>query len=430
MKTRSVLLVGLCAFLFGCATTKKETTVAPPVPPPPEPDPMELALVHYEKGLELLHMEDIPGAKNEFERSLGYLLKTEPKSNERDSLFTEVCRARMLADRPQITRWRLFTLLDGEFVFNKDVQRWIEHYTMKDRKYMEKALWRSQRYLPQIQKIFSEEELPLELSYLPIIESGFHPFAYSRAGAVGLWQFVKSTARKFNLRIDEWVDERRDPEKSARAAARYLKLLYAQQCSWSLALAGYNWGPQRVKRSVNLTGNSNYWELLLPKETAEFVPKFLATLLIALDPEIYGFEGAYADHDEIDTVIVKGCVNLGVVASACNVELSLLRELNPELREDFTPPSDTSYSLKIPVTAKQRFKKNFHSLPESEKYLTRKEVEKLKRKRWITYRIRWGDTLSGISRKFGVSVAQLKKWNRKARRKYIRAGDKLRIYLH
>lgn len=405
--------------------------MAPPViQVTPEPDPMELAISHYQKGLELLRTEDIPGAKDELDRSLSYLLKVDSKSLKRDSLLTEVCRARILADRQKITKWRLFTLLDGEFVFNKDVQRWIEHYTMRDREYMEKALWRSHRYLPQIQKIFEEEDLPLELSYLPIIESGFHPFAYSRAGAVGLWQFIKSTARKFNLRIDDWVDERRDPEKSTRAAAQYLKFLYQRYGSWSLTLAAYNWGPQRVERSVNRTGNHDYWELLLPKETAEFVPKFLATLLIALDPEVYGFEGVWTDHDEVDTIVVKGCVDLGVVASACGVELSLLRDLNPELKENFTPPTDTAYSLKIPLAAKQRFKENFYSLPADERYLTRQQVEKLKRKKWITYRIKWGDTLSGISRKFGVSVAQLKKWNRNARRRYIRAGDKLRIYIY
>jgi len=429
MRTLQILLLGfVSSALLSCAAKEKKT-VPSVVPADPQPDPMELAINHYEKGLEWLQADQTAQAKVEFENSLNFLLMVDPETSRRDSLLTEVCRGRMLADRSQITKWRLFTLLDGEFVFNKDVQRWIEHYTMEDRQYMEKALWRSQRYLPQVQKIISEEGLPLELSYLPIIESGFHPFAYSRAGAVGLWQFVKPTAIKFDLRIDEWVDERRDPQKSTRAAAKYLKYLYETHSSWSLALASYNWGPQRVTRSVNFAGNSNYWQLLLPKETAEFVPKFLATVLIALDPEVYGFEGANTDHDEADTVIVKGCVDLGVVASSCNVELSLLRDLNPELREDFTPPSDARYSLKIPAVAKQSFKQNFYSLPESERYLTSTQVENLKRKKWITYRIRWGDTLSGIARKFGVTIAQLKKWNSNARRSYIRAGDKLRIYL-
>jgi membrane-bound lytic murein transglycosylase D len=389
-----------------------------------------LATTHYQRGLDLLHAQEFSEARDEFEQSLSHLLRSESVSNTRDSLVTEVCRARMLADRRKIAEWRLFTLLDGEFVFNKDVQRWVEHYTMKDREYMDKALWRSQRYLSQIKKIFSEEGLPLELSYLPIIESGFHPLAHSRAGAVGLWQFVSSTAKKFDLRIDEWVDERRDPEKSTRAAAKFLTYLYENHGSWSLALAGYNWGPQRVTRSVNRTGNNDYWDLLLPKETAEFVPKFLATVLIALDPEVFGFEGAYTDQDDADTVIVKGCVDLGVVASVCNIQLSLLRELNPELREDFTPPSDAVYSLNIPGTAKQKFKSGFYALPESERYLTQQQVEKMKRKRWITYGIKWGDTLSGISRRFGVSVAQLRKWNSNARGSYIRAGQKLRIYVN
>jgi membrane-bound lytic murein transglycosylase D len=209
-----------------------------------------------------------------------------------------------------------------------------------------------------------------------------------------------------------------------------LNLLYETHGSWSLALAGYNWGPQRVKRSVSRTGNDNYWELTLPKETAEFVPKFLATLLIALDPEAYGFEGLRPEEEEFDTCVVHGCVNLGVVATASGVELSLLRDLNPELREDFTPPTDTVYSINLPLSAKAVFKENFHTLPEDERYLTKTQVEKLRRKRWITYRIRWGDTLSGISRKFGVSIAQLRKWNPKAKRKYIRAGDKLKIYVN
>ena len=430
MKIRSIFLVGsLSLLLIGCGAKKK---VPPPVPTTiiPEPDPIELAMTHYEKGMDFLHAQELPAAKAEFEKSLSHLLVAKRATGARDSLLTEVCRARTLADRPKITEWRLFTLLDGEFLFNKDVQRWVEHYTMKDREYMEKALWRSQRYLTRIQRILSEEELPLELSYLPIIESGFHPLAHSRAGAVGLWQFLSSTARKFDLEIDEWVDERRDPEKSTKAAARFLKYLYEKHGSWSLALAAYNWGPQRVARSVNQTGNDNYWELLLPKETAEFVPRFLATVLIALDPEVFGFDGAYADQDDVDTVTLRGCVGLGVVASACDVELSTLRELNPELREDFTPPSATVYSLKIPASAKQNFIKNFYALSENERYLTQQQVEKMKRKRWITYRIKWGDTLSGISKRFGVSVAQLRKWNSNARGSYIRAGEKLRIYVN
>jgi len=426
---RLIVLLGLTGLLFGCAVKRREIAPLPP-PAPPKPDPMKQAILHYEKGLELLRSEKISLAKGEFENSLRFLLKVDATTSTRDSLFTEVCRARILADRQKITRWRLFTLLDGEFVFNKDVQRWIEYYTMRDREYMEKALWRSHRYVPIIQKIFEEEKLPLELSYLPIIESGFHPFAYSRAGAVGLWQFMESTAKKFGLRIDAWVDGRRDPEKSTRAAARYLGSLYEKYGSWSLSLAAYNWGPQRVERSVHLTGNHDYWELLLPKETAEFVPKFLATLLIALDPEVYEFEGTYTDHEEIDTIVMHGCVDLGVVASASGVDLSLLRDLNPELRENFTPPSDTRYSLTIPQAAKERFVQNFYVLPENERYLSSTQVEKLKRKRWVTYRISRGDTLSGISRKFGVSIAQLKKWNTNARGRYIRAGDKLKIYVN
>jgi len=136
---RLIVLLGLTGLLFGCAVKRREIAPLPP-PAPPKPDPMKQAILHYEKGLELLRSEKISLAKGEFENSLRFLLKVDATTSTRDSLFTEVCRARILADRQKITRWRLFTLLDGEFVFNKDVQRWIEYYTMRDREYMEKAL--------------------------------------------------------------------------------------------------------------------------------------------------------------------------------------------------------------------------------------------------------------------------------------------------
>lgn len=204
------------------------------------------------------------------------------------------------------------------------------------------SLIRSGRYRKLIDQALAEQKLPKGLAYLPVIESAYMPTLTSRAGAYGIWQFMPETAREYGLRVDWWVDERADPERSTRAAAKYLKDLHRMFDDWSLALAAYNCGPGRVRRTLAEAGASSFWELLdaglLPKGTRGYVPTFYATLLIASDPETYVFTlGKVVEHDE-KRVEIRGPVSLAYLAEAIGVERELLEELNPALRRGVVSP--------------------------------------------------------------------------------------------
>jgi membrane-bound lytic murein transglycosylase D len=203
---------------------------------------------------------------------------------------------------------------------------------MKDS--IQTSLLRSGKYKNLIDKALDEHKLPKGLAYLPVIESAYLPTLTSRAGAYGIWQFMPDTAREYGLRVDWWVDERADPERSTRAAVAYLKDLHGMFDDWSLALAAYNCGPGRVKRTLNESGASSFWELLdngyLPKETRGYVPTFYATLLIASDPETYGFVLS-GDEGSFDgtLVFVRGPFSLAYIAEAIGVDEDLLKDMNP-----------------------------------------------------------------------------------------------------
>jgi len=259
------------------------------------------------------------------------------------------------------------------------------------------SLWleRSGRYRELIESILRMNGLPQDLVFLPLIESGYNPFAYSRARAVGPWQFIKGTAIKYGLKVNFWVDERRDPVKSTHAAARYLKELYARFESWALAMAAYNAGEGKISRALRKSRSDDYWPLLrtsyLRSETKHYVPKFIAARQIALDPEGYGFASlqyhAPLDFDEVE---VPSAVDLEVVADAAQTTYETIKELNPELRTWCTPPGVASYSLRVPRGAAERFLEKFHAMPAE------------KRVSLVAYTVKRGDTLTRISKKEGI----------------------------
>jgi len=222
----------------------------------------------------------------------------------------------------------------------------LQYFTTDLKPSIQESLIRSAKYKNLIDKALDENKLPRGLAYLPVIESAYVPTLTSRAGAHGIWQFMPETAREYGLRVDWWVDERADPERSTRAAATYLRDLYRQFNDWPLALAAYNAGPGRIRRAMESTGASTFWELLdaeaVPKETRGYVPTFFATLTIASDPVTYGFRlGSPADLDR-QQVEVEGPLSLRYLATIANVDERLLRDLNPALRQGVVPPGRTA----------------------------------------------------------------------------------------
>jgi membrane-bound lytic murein transglycosylase D len=384
-------------------------------------DPISLGIEHYNTALKT---DSIPLAKEEMDEALSLLLPFGDNPSV-DSLIGEVCLRRVKLERKKIATRRLSPLLSGDFLYTKEVDRWIKYYTTDGREYIERALSRGIRYINTIRYILKEEGIPAEFAYLPIVESGFHPYARSSAGAVGLWQIMPGTAKLYGLMMDEWVDERRGVYASTRAAARYLKNLYERFSSWDLVLAAYNWGGGNVNSSIARSRTDDYWELILPRETANFVPQIYATLLIALDPQVYGFE-EYTLDGVLDTVRLSGAMRLETISSLSGVKINALKELNPELRDKITPPR--GHLLKLPPGIGVVFLEALEKLPGGKRYLTKDEISKYRQKRWVTHIVKRGETLSGISRKYGVSIAEIKRWNPNARRKYIYAGDRLKIY--
>lgn len=309
---------------------------------------------------------------------------------------------------------------------NEIVQKSIDWLTQtKARKFFVKLLERSGKWFGMMKQIAKEEGIPEEIVYLSMIESALNPNAVSKANAVGLWQFMRATGKDYALNENDsyWIDERRDPVKSTRAAMRYLKDLYAEFGNWQIALAAYNCGQGRVRGVIRRSGKENptFWDIRerLPKETRYYVPQYIATATIAMNPEKYGFnisELSLESPYNYDTYTLSEPVNLDVLAKCANVTEKELQELNPELIKECTPPNIDSYTLNIPKGSYDIFAKNFEALPDSEK------------QPWVVHTIERYETLSKISNKYGVDVQDLVELNHlRSSRSRLRTGDNLKI---
>jgi len=302
--------------------------------------------------------------------------------------------------------------------YNEQVKKAIYFFQTNRRKEMTRWLQRSGRYLPLLREILAEEGLPQDIAYLSMIESGFNPDAYSRARAVGLWQFIYSTGRLYGLKRNEWVDERKDPIKSTRAAAKHLKDLYNIYNDWNLSMAAYNCGAARVTRQFNKTPDIDYWDMTLPPETRSYVPFFMAALIIAKEPELFGFENiAYEEPFEFEEAEVHPYTSLSKAAKCAGVDVDELRALNVELSRDRTPAGKEMYALKIPVGTTERFAQEYARL----------EIEKYVPPKVSAYKVKKGDTLSGIARKFNISLTSLMRENNLKNQHRLSIGQSLRI---
>lgn len=306
-------------------------------------------------------------------------------------------------------------------VENPKVRYFIDYFSKRGKNDFEQILARSGRYLPMISKALREEGLPEEFAYLALIESGFIPSATSIHGAAGLWQFVPGTARKYGLRIDGWVDERRDPVKSTRAAAAYLKDLHDYFGRWYLATAAYNAGLGAVDRAMQHSKSKDFSSVAenarLRDETRNFVPKFVAVTLIATDPQKYGFDAiGYEDPLEYEEVLVDAPAKLAVLARMAGTDIARLRELNPALLRDAIPSSAKSFGVKIPAGAGAAFAAA----------MQRQEEKRSENGRVVTYEVKKGDTLISIAKRYGQQVRALMEFNGLTDSR-LRIGQTIRI---
>ncbi len=304
---------------------------------------------------------------------------------------------------------------------NRAVERTIDYFLREKRDLLRRWKSRADTYFPMVEQIFREEGVPDELKYLAFVESGLNPRAQSWAKAVGMWQFIAATGGSYGLEIDAWVDERMDPEKATRAAARHLKDLYEMyNHDWQVALAGYNCSPRCIKRAIRQAGGTStyqpsYWDLYpyLPRETRGYVPQFIAFALIFSNPETFGLTDApqgpqYAYHH----VPVRGMLSLDDVAEMAGVDAATIKALNPELRRASLPPSRDGYRLRLPLGTYERFAAAFENLPETTTQPVGEHV------------VRRGDTLNKIAARYGTSVTDLKQANG-MRGTTIHAGQRL-----
>tara|TARA_B110000003_G_C16574186_1_gene505508 strand:- start:172 stop:1287 length:1116 start_codon:yes stop_codon:yes gene_type:complete len=295
----------------------------------------------------------------------------------------------------------------------------------------------SRYYFPMFEEVLDKHNLPLEIKYLAIVESSLKPRAKSRAGAAGLWQFMFSTGKQFGLEVSSYVDERCDPLRSTNAAARYLSVLYKTFGDWDLALAAYNSGPGNVIKAIRRSGGyQNYWNIrqFLPKETAGYLPAFLATLYLFEYAEAHGFSRDLSQLPILatDTIHIRHMISLDQIAELTNTKIETLQFLNPSYSLDIIPALETkTYTLRLPVEKIGDFVQN-----EDQIYAFAKKEFEAREKPLpqffeldskIRYKVKSGDYLGKIARNFKVRVSQIKQWNGLLTNK-LKIGQRLTVY--
>ena len=476
---RRTLAAGICVVVAGCggnpkpqvpatpAPAKTVTAAPQPVPAPPPVDPvaslMQTSQRHFENGERELKAGHLEKARQEFDLAVEVLLespygaRTDARMREHfDRLIDRVNAYEMnaLAQGDGFTEKKyeaapIDELLKSVTTFpapaadeltkatvKADLEHsahdidipeqakifsYVEVFQGRLRDYIQESLERGAKYMPMIQDVFRAEGLPLDLAYIPIIESSFKTNALSKASAKGPWQFMKPTAKEHGLKTDWFIDERSDPEKATIAAAKYLKTLSRMfDGDWNLVLAAYNGGPGRVSRAMKKSGIDDFWQLsstskYLPRETREYVPLIMAAMIIGRNPAQYGFEVIAADAYAYDKVTLPRATDLRRIAEWTGTTVDEIQALNPELRRWTTPVKYPNYEVKVPVgTAAQLEAKLADASPADFTAL-----------KWYT--ARKGETLLTVARRFGVSRADVAEANNLSVKSRLRVGQELII---
>lgn len=438
--------------LWGCGSTKKEARIYTPATPPPpvaapvEPSDADKAIAearqHFFTGERELNLGHLEKAKDEFDSSLDVLMtyqgSHEPNAQVEsviDELENKIFDHEMAAlkegdgftERPlepalidelktintfptpdQATKTEVEEELktatyDVPVEVNDTVLSFIRIFQNSRRKEFAGGLIRSGRYLGLMKQIFREEGVPEDLVYTSLIESSFKSNAYSRARAKGFWQFISGTAKRYDLKMDWWVDERSDFEKSTRAAARYLKDLHGMFGDWYLALAGYNSGENTIVNGLRRSTATTFWELAqtryLRQETKNYVPAFLAAMIIAKDPQKYGFDEEPEEPLQFEKVVVDYPLDLRLVAECTGASLEEVKLLNPELTRLNTPGRAPSYEIRVPQGKKDIFLAEVATIPED------------KRVTWRKHEVKPGETLTSIAAIYRTSAGSIAQAN-------------------
>jgi membrane-bound lytic murein transglycosylase D len=456
-----VLCLVLAGAAFqGCSTAPAPTAAAPPPEPPAAAEPAppsarETASEDFRKGKALALTGDADCARLEFQKAIEVFRSGARPDDPDDAAFAEQLWQGVLfyenlsdpqqSERPpvedlrdtllapesapapttaqverakrEVTAAGARTTFDIPVVVNEAVLRAVAFYQFRSPTAFAGALKRSGRYLPMMRAIFHEEGLPEDLVYMAMIESAFKANAHSRARAHGFWQFIDGTARRYGLRKTTYVDERSDPEKSTRAAARYLRDLYEMFGDWNLAMAGYDAGEGKILKGLQRLGATDYWQLssgsFLRRETRDYVPFVLAAALISKDPANYGFDVVADSPLRFEVVPVPRSVDLARVAEAVGTPLAELQLLNSELKSRVTPPGVAGYPLRVPEGTAALLAPRLASLPPAPAGRERKVTA------------RKGDTVAKLASRSGVSVEELCGANDLPRTARLRQGQVL-----
>ncbi|MCX5858134.1 MAG: LysM peptidoglycan-binding domain-containing protein, partial [Deltaproteobacteria bacterium] len=394
---------------------------------------MEDALALLDESEEYWKKGDLESALDLLDQAYALIIETDDDpaiARQKDDLRLLISK-RILAiysSRQTVTSGKRSEI---PITMNADVEKEIRGFQSYERDFFISSYHRSGLYRPMIVRELKKAGLPEELSWLPLVESGFKISALSRARALGPWQFIPSTGYKYGLNRDEWIDERMDPEKSTRAAIGYLKDLHNMFGDWLTVLAAYNCGEGRVLRVISgqhLNYLDRFWDLyhLLPYETARYVPRFLATLQIVKDPAKFGMDLGQPLEKQIPYEEVKSQKNMRLqdIAAALAIPDDALNTLNPELRHRMTP--DRDYPLKVPLEMAEKFVKVADSIQQGEKpkqiRVTGKSGSGFKR-----HKVKRGETMASVARRYGISVNSLMAYNGLSAKKGVYVGQRLKV---